>query len=132
MDRTLWERVHERLHDQAARQGRQRPRHAPPSPLAGKLYDERGEPLYVQGTAKGARHYRYYVSRELVQGSKEHPERGWRILAPELERAVRAVAAQLLADRAALAEAAEVAGLDASRLPAAENRAPAAHSGARA
>jgi hypothetical protein len=86
--------------------------------LAGKLFDERGEPLYVQGTAKGARHYRYYVSRGLVHGSKEHPERGWRLPAPELERAVRAVAEQLLADRAALAEAADAAGLDASRLPA--------------
>ncbi|MFI5399358.1 MAG: recombinase family protein [Candidatus Binatia bacterium] len=118
VDRTLWERVHERLHDQAARRGSQRPRQAPPSPLAGKLFDDRGEPLYVQGTAKGARHYRYYVSRELVHGAKEHPERGWRIPAPELERAVRAVAEQLLADRAALAEAAECGGLDASRLPA--------------
>jgi DNA invertase Pin-like site-specific DNA recombinase len=118
MERALWERVHERLHDQAARRGGQRLRHAAPSPLAGKLFDERGEPLYVQGTAKGARHYRYYVSRELVHGSKEHAERGWRLPAAELERAVRAVAEHLLADRAALAEAAEVAGLDASRLPA--------------
>jgi hypothetical protein len=118
VDRALWERVHERLHDQAARRGGQWPRHASPSPLAGKLFDERGEPLYVQGTAKGARHYRYYVSRGLVHGAAEHPERGWRLPAPELERAVRAVAEQLLADRAALAEAAEGAGLDASRLPA--------------
>ena len=118
MERALWERVHERLHDQAARRGGQRPRHAAPSPLAGKLFDEDGEPLYVQGTAKGARHYRYYVSRGLVHGSKEHSERGWRLPAPELERAVRAVAEHLLADRAALAEAAEGAGLDASRLPA--------------
>jgi DNA invertase Pin-like site-specific DNA recombinase len=118
VERTLWERVHARLHDQAARRGGQRPRHASPSPLAGKLFDERGEPLYVQGTAKDARHYRYYVSRGLVHGAKKNPERGWRLPAAELERAVRAVAEQLLADRAALAEAADAAGLDASRLSA--------------
>jgi len=34
---------------------------APSSPLAGKLFDEGGEPLHVQGAAKGQRRYRYYV-----------------------------------------------------------------------
>ncbi|MGD0949101.1 MAG: recombinase family protein [Candidatus Binatia bacterium] len=117
MERKLWDRVHERLRNQAVRRGGQRPRQAPPSALAGKLFDEGGEPLYVQGTAKGARHYRYYVSRALVRGSEDHRERGWRVPAPELEGVVRAVAEQLLADRAALAEAAEAAGIEASRLP---------------
>ena len=117
MDRKLWERVHERLRNQAVRRGGQRLSQTPRSALAGKLFDEGGGPLYVQGTAKGARHYRYYVSRGLVRGSKEHRERGWRIPAPELEGVVRTVAEQLLTDRAALAEAAEAAAIDTSRLP---------------
>jgi len=118
MDRKLWERVHERLRNQAVRRRGQRPAQVPPSPLAGKVFDENGEPLYVQGTAKGARHYRYYVSRGLVRGSEKDRERDWHIPAPELEGVVRAVAEQLLADRAAVAEAAEAAGIAASRLPA--------------
>ena len=47
----------------------ERPTKASPSPLAGKLFDENGEPLYAQGAVKGRRRYRYYVSRDLVRGS---------------------------------------------------------------
>ena len=90
MGRELWEKVQRRLRDQAATH-RERPTKAPPSPLAGKLFDENGEPLYVQGAVKGARHYRYYVSRGLVRGSVQDDQRGWRVAAPELERAVNAL-----------------------------------------
>ena len=62
VSRELWEKVQRRLCDQAATH-RKRPTKTPPSPLAGKLFDEHGEPLYVQGAVKGVRHYRYYVSR---------------------------------------------------------------------
>ncbi len=68
VDRELWEKVQRHLRDQAAKR-RQRPTKAPPSPLAGKLFDENGEPLYVQGAVKGGCRYRSYVSRELVRGS---------------------------------------------------------------
>ncbi|WP_333651208.1 recombinase family protein [Candidatus Binatus sp.] len=114
--RELWEKVQRRLRDQAATH-RERPTKAPPSPLAGKLLDENGEPLYVQGAVKGARHYRYYVSRGLVRGSVQDDQRGWRIAAPELERAVGAATRQILGDRAAIAGAIEEFNLDASRLP---------------
>jgi site-specific DNA recombinase len=114
--RELWEKVQQRLCDQAAKH-RERPTKAPPSPLAGKLFDENGEPLYVQGAVKGARHYRYYVSRGLVRGSVHDDQRGWRIAAPELERAVRAATQQILGDRAAIAGAIEELNIDASRLP---------------
>jgi hypothetical protein len=42
--------------------------------------------------------------------------RGWRVSAPELERAVRA-ATELLSDRAAIAGAIEELNIDANRLP---------------
>ena len=68
VDRQTWEEVQKRLRDQTARDGMPKIR-AAANVLAGKLFDEHGEPLYSTG-AKG-RHggrYRYYVSRELVRG----------------------------------------------------------------
>jgi site-specific DNA recombinase len=72
------------------------------SPLAGNLFDEKGQPLYAQGAAKGKRRYRYYVSRELVRGSAGDAESGWRIPAPEMERVVVAAAKAFLDDRPAV------------------------------
>jgi DNA invertase Pin-like site-specific DNA recombinase len=116
VSRELWEKVQQHLRDQAATH-RKRPTKAPPSPLAGKLFDENGEPLYVQGAVKGARHYRYYVSRGLVRGSVQDDRRGWRVAAPEFERAVRTAARQILGDRPAIAGAIEELNIDAGRLP---------------
>jgi hypothetical protein len=83
----------------------------------GKLFDENGEPLYVQGAVKGARRYRYYVSRGLVRGLVQDDQRGWRVAALELERAVRAVTQQILVDRAGIAGAIEEHAIDAGRMP---------------
>jgi site-specific DNA recombinase len=116
LSRELWEKVQRRLCDQAATR-RERPTKAPPSPLAGKLFDEKGEPLYAQGAVKGAQRYRYYVSRGLVRGSVQDDQRGWRIAALELERAVRTATQQILVDRAGIAAAIEEHGIDAGRLP---------------
>ena len=118
VSRELWERVQERLRTRAVRQGEGRKTEAPRSPLAGKLFDEKGEPLYVQGAAKGHRRYRYYVSRKLVRSGPEDAEHGWRLSAPEVERSVSAAARQILADRDAIAQAVEESGSDAHRLPA--------------
>jgi site-specific DNA recombinase len=118
VSRALWERVQERLRDRAVRRGEGRKTEAPRSPLAGKLLDEKGEPLYVQGAAKGQRRYRYYVSRRLVRGAQEDAEHGWRVSAPELERSASTAAQGMLADRDALAQAVEDADIDANRLPA--------------
>ena len=69
--RELWERVQQRLARQcccaAANPRPVRSR----VPLAGKIFDADGEPLYAQGAAKAGRRYRYYVSRSLVNGSVE-------------------------------------------------------------
>ena len=71
----------------------------------------------MQGAVNGTRHYRYYVSRGLVRGSVQDDRRGWRVSAPELERAVRAATQQILSDRAAIAGAIEELNVDANRLP---------------
>jgi hypothetical protein len=117
VSRELWERVQQRLRDQGVRSGEGRKTEAPSSPLAGKLFDEGGEPLYVQGAAKGQRRYRYYVSRALVRGNSEGTEQGWRISAPEIEQRVAAAARAVLGDRPAIALALEAPGVDPNRLP---------------
>jgi DNA invertase Pin-like site-specific DNA recombinase len=98
LEREPWERVQHHLREQAA-QHRMRPTKASPSPLAGKLFDENGAPLYAQGAMKDGRRYRYYVSRELVRGSGEQARAGWRLPAPELERAVVGAARSILDDK---------------------------------
>jgi hypothetical protein len=115
--RELWERVQQRLRDGAVRSGEGRKTEGPTSALAGKLFDESGEPLYVQGAAKGHRRYRYYVSRTLVRGNSEDAAQGWRISAPEIEHRVAAAAQAVLSDRPAIALALEASGVDPNRLP---------------
>jgi len=99
------------LREGAAR-GEKNQTKAPASPLAGKLFDENGKPLSVQGAAKGKRRYRYYVSRALVRGVADRTERGWRIPATELERAVIGAAKAFLDDRHAVLTALQESGID--------------------
>ncbi len=116
VSRELWERVQQQLSSRAARRGEGRKTEAPRSPLAGKLFDESGEPLYVQGAAKGQRRYRYYVSRRLVRGESEDTEQGWRISATEIEQTVSVAAQAMLCDRAAITLALEESGSAADQL----------------
>jgi site-specific DNA recombinase len=110
LERNLWEKVQKRLRDRAARPTESRTK-VSPSPLAGRVFDETGEPLYVQAAVKDRRRYRYYVSRALVRGSKVEGQRGWRVPALELERAVAIAARNILDDKAAILEALQVAGM---------------------
>ena len=113
----LWERAQRQLRDQAAR-GRTRATKAGPSPLAGKLFDEDGECLYVAGAAKGERRYRYYLARRLVTGSADKVRNGWRLSGPEIERTVAVAARQLLDDHAAISASACNLGVGAGGIPA--------------
>ncbi|HKM52779.1 MAG TPA: recombinase family protein [Isosphaeraceae bacterium] len=112
ISRELWDRVQERLQNQSARTGESGKTAALPSPLAGKLYDASGELLYVQGAAKGQRRYRYYVSKRLVKGESQDPDRGWRISAPEIERIVTGAVSMMLRERRAIALALEESRLE--------------------
>src|SRR5262249_40863587 len=101
LQRRLWDKVQHRLRDRAARGARARTK-AAMSPLAGKLFDEHRQPLYVQGAAKGRRRYRYYVSRALVRGLANPAGGGWRIPALEMERVIVGAAKAFLDDRPAV------------------------------
>jgi len=89
VDKAVWDQVQERLRKQAAHH-RALDRKGVASALAGKLFDENGEPLYACGANKGARRYRYYVSRKIVQGSLEKTNNGWHL--PALESSARSQA----------------------------------------
>jgi site-specific DNA recombinase len=82
----------------------------------GKLFDENGEPLYACGAKKGDRRYRYFVSRKLVRGADKSGDRGWRVSAEAIDRAVMAAARQMLSDRGALASTLKACGLAAAEL----------------
>src|SRR5271155_5420652 len=109
LSKALSERVQQRLTHNAAR-GRGTSNRSSTSSLAGKLFDADGQPLYVQGATKGRRRYRYYVSKCLVNGSARDNRIGWRLSAPELERALAIAAGHVLSDRAGLLETLEKSG----------------------
>jgi site-specific DNA recombinase len=66
----------------------------------------------VQGAVKDRRRYRYYVSKALVRGTSKDGQRGWRVPAPELERAVALAARTILDDNPAIFEALKAAGIE--------------------
>jgi DNA invertase Pin-like site-specific DNA recombinase len=116
INREVWDRVQMLLRRKTRRQHQSCQADAQRSPLTGKLFDENGEPLYVQGAAKGKRRYRYYVSKDLVRGDSDTPEKGWRIAAPEIEQAVTAAAVAMLADESAVTLAVESLGTNSDRV----------------
>ena len=83
IDATLWQEVQGRLADNCKTRGRQTRANA--SPLAGRIFDPAGQPMRPSHARKGDRHYRYYVSRELILRSVEAGATGWRIPAKEVE-----------------------------------------------
>jgi DNA invertase Pin-like site-specific DNA recombinase len=117
LSRELWEQVQEKLRGGAVRHGEGHKTAAARSPLAGKLFDDSGDSLYVQGAAKGGRHYRYYVSKRLVLGDSRDAGKAWRVSAPEIERLVRAAVGRLLGGHGAIAQALDESGIHGHRLP---------------
>ena len=115
VDRVLWEKTQQQLCDHAVHR-REKPVQTLPSPLAGKLFDENAEPLYVSGATKGQRRYRYYVSRKLIRGSAAEAEDGWRLAAPEIERSVVTAARQILRDQVSISMLLQEGGISTAEL----------------
>ena len=86
IDDTVWSAVQTRLSQNAVnrKSGRNFAEH---SLLAGKLFDEAGQALTPSHASKGGRRYRYYVSRDLMNGDASAGG-GWRLPASEIENAV--------------------------------------------
>nr|WP_041783757.1 recombinase family protein [Ancylobacter novellus] len=103
IDPPVWDAVQQQLKDQ--RTGERHIRSAAHrSLLVGKLVDGDGQPLVASHASKGARRYRYYVSRDLQLGGKDAKANGLRIPAAEIEQLVCARLAERLDDPVALIE----------------------------
>ncbi len=97
IEETLWQAVQDRLAANRQRTARRADAKAP-SPLAGKLTDPDARRMRPSHATKKGRHYRYYVSADLVEGSVATGARGWRIPAAEIEAALAIVIAAGLRD----------------------------------
>lgn len=97
LDAELWEAVPQRFSN--ARSDRRSggfAGHA--SLLAGMLTDPAGGPMSATHATKAGRRYRYYVSSELITGTREENAEALRVPAAALERAVTDRIVRLLAD----------------------------------
>jgi DNA invertase Pin-like site-specific DNA recombinase len=81
---SIWDKTQEllRLHTVRADD---KPVGSMSSPLAGKLFDEKGERLTPTHAVKGNRRYRYYISCSLLKGTARKSGQTWRV--PALDRA---------------------------------------------
>lgn len=105
IDRDIWDRTQAMLAGNL--QGHHNGVHAAqPSALAGRVFDEDGEPLIAAHACKGSARYRYYVSAALQRGDAKV---GVRIPAQELEAAVATTVADALGDPLTLAGGAGIA-----------------------
>lgn len=114
IDRATWDSVQQML--AANLQGeRSGSRAQSPSLLAGRIFDQRGEPLVAAHACKGKVRYRYYVSRSLQHDPNASLTDGLRIPALEIETAVSQLLAEALDDPLALLARAEMP-LESNRL----------------
>ncbi|HEY9213264.1 MAG TPA: recombinase family protein, partial [Ancylobacter sp.] len=103
IDMEMWDAVQAQLQDHRNGTNHLRaPSH--PSPLAGKLFDEDGQPFVASHASKGAQRYRYYVSRNLQMGIEDGKANGMRLPAAEIEKLVCAQLAERLDDPITLIE----------------------------
>jgi site-specific DNA recombinase len=117
LDRRIWDEVQKRR--RSCTPGRTRSPVRSDSPLLGKLYDETGVRLTSHHAAKGARRYRYYVSRTLMTGTVKDAPGAWRLPAAPLENLIANLSASVLAESSVIATALQNAGLPSADIPAA-------------
>jgi site-specific DNA recombinase len=100
-DQDLWDRVQAQLASNAAIR-RSGTSSKDPSLLAGLLFDGDGNRMTPTHTAKNGKKYRYYISNNLVTGTKQDrqlaPGNGLRLSAQEIEGHVIKMLAQFLTD----------------------------------
>jgi site-specific DNA recombinase len=86
LDVDLFEAVQERLRDQ--RSERSRVRLSSAALLAGKMFDDRNNPMTPSHANKQGVRYRYYVSHALLQGRKDQAGSVTRVSASDVEQLV--------------------------------------------
>jgi site-specific DNA recombinase len=116
IDSDLWEKTRQLLRAHTFRSAKAggQPRL---SPLAGRLFDENGQPLTGRHAVKKGRRHRYYVSRRLLsEGANGTANHGWRLPASEIERTVAVAAGAILEDKSALVTAINERGIESDRI----------------
>lgn len=117
IDKKLWEAVQAKLAENGGARARQvRTRQI--NPLAGKLFDAKGEGLTPVYTTNHGRKYRYYVSPPLTRGAADAAT-SWRLPARQIERAVAEAVISILTDTASLTGSLREAGIAATAIRAA-------------
>ena len=94
ISREDWEAVQAQLAGNV--KGTRSTREANASMLAGRIYDEAGEPLIAVHSRKGTRRYRYYVSKARHHQAGSNPGTGIRMPAGDIEQVVCSELAALL------------------------------------
>lgn len=113
IDAELWQQVQERLvrNRQALALGETAEE---PSLLAGLIVDGDGQRMTPTHTVKKGRRYRYYVSTQLISGTRSGHAKGWRIPAGDIEGLVLERLRAFFASDRCLGEALARFDLDAS------------------
>lgn len=77
IDQDTWDTVQQRMNAQRVnRRGRTNAKH--PSPLAGKIFDDRGRPFTPSHAVKNGRRYRYYVEQAATRKPKPNKGQSYR------------------------------------------------------
>ncbi len=114
VDRDLWESAQAKLKAHTTCTGSVRKTEV--SALIGKLFDADGHRLKPSHANKNGRQYRYYVSQRPDDREEDPNWQPWRLPARDLENRVLDTAGAMLLDGNLIAEAAELAGIDSSKV----------------
>jgi DNA invertase Pin-like site-specific DNA recombinase len=114
IDQATWDTVQQQLseHRVARHNGARRKN---PSPLAGKLFDDKGVPFTPTHAVKKGRRYRYYIERRDADGDGDKRSKVKRISADEIESLVVGALIHQLHNSVILIEVTGASNLDAAK-----------------
>jgi hypothetical protein len=95
-----WEQVQQRLRAHLGPERTKRTRQASEAPLAGKLFDDRGNRMSPSWAKKGSKRWRYYVSQAALQGDKSKAGSVVRVPAATIEHCVADAISKTVCPRA--------------------------------
>jgi DNA invertase Pin-like site-specific DNA recombinase len=107
LDRALFEAVQEKLAEGAVL--RKLRRSSSPSMLAGRIFDDRGNPMSPSHANKKGVRYRYYVSQALLQNRKAEAGSIARVSAPDVEALVAKAVTKALRNNQEMAQTSDFA-----------------------
>jgi DNA invertase Pin-like site-specific DNA recombinase len=95
----MWEQVQQCLRAYRGAERAKRRRQASEAPLAGKLFDDRGNRMSPSSAKKGSKRWRYYVSQAVCRATRARPDRssGFRRLRSNIVLQMQSASGQLTA-----------------------------------